>query len=280
MPLAFFERDGESLVPRDLAQSLWSAKQMHGVAVSGALAWALEARLAELGRTDLVPSRLTVDMFRPAAMAPSTLETTVVREGKRIVLIDAVLLQEGEPVSRASAVFLAPGGVSHGQAWSPSEQPTPPPVEIAPAGEDPHVPFFHSESGWSQDFTEHQNASRKSTWQTGVPIIAGEPNSRFTTVASIADATSMVSNWGSRGVEFINSDLTVTLARLPETLQVGLSALDRVEHDGIVVGTATIFDRSGPIGTTVITGLANAKRTVDFESIGYLDSGEQTTPGV
>lgn len=281
MPLAFFTREGDTIVPRSLAQSLWSEKQMHGVAVSGALAWAAEARLAELGRTDLTPTRLTVDMFRPAAMAPSTLETTVVREGKRLVLIDAVLVQDGVPMARASATFLKSGGISHGEAWSPSERPTPPPIEVAPLGDDPHVPFFHSDAGWSQDFTAHQNASRKTTWQTGVPIIDGEPNSRFTAVASIADATSMVANWGTKGVEFINSDITVTLARLPETLQVGLSGLDRVEYDGLVVGTATLFDRAGPIGTTLLTGLANAQRTVNFESLGYDEDGErQTSPGV
>ncbi|MDT0200657.1 acyl-CoA thioesterase domain-containing protein [Nocardioides sp. AE5] len=281
MPLAFFVRDGETFVPRELAQSLWSDKQMHGVAVSGLLAWGAERLQHELGLADLVPAKFSVDMFRPAAMGPTNVEARVVRKGSRILLVDALLVQDGETVARAAATFLKPGGVSHGEAWSPTERPSPPPLEIAPVGDAPHVPFFHSEAGWSQDFTEHQNPSRKTTWQTGVPIIDGEPNSRFTSAASVADATSMVANWGSKGVEFINSDITLYLARLPEGVQVGISALDRVEHDGLVVGTATVFDRSGPIGTTVLTGLANAKRTVDFESIGYLDNGERaTSPGV
>ncbi|HEY9565940.1 MAG TPA: acyl-CoA thioesterase domain-containing protein, partial [Nocardioides sp.] len=279
--LAFFNREGEDFAPRDLAKSLWSDKQMHGVAVSGLLAWGAERLQHKLGREELVPAKFSVDMFRPAAMALTSVEATVVRNGGRILLIDVVLVQAGETVARGAATFLQPGGVSHGQAWSPSEYPTPPSIELAPVGEEPHVPFFHSDAGWSQDFTAHQNASRKSTWQTGVPIIDGEPNSRFTSVASVADATSMVCNWGTKGVEFINSDITLYLSRLPENVQVGLAAQDRIEHDGLVVGSTIVFDRTGPIGTTVLTGLANARRTVDFESIGYLDSGErESSPGV
>ena len=34
--------------------------------------------------------------------------------------------------------------------------------------------------------------------------------------------------------------------------------------DGVAIGTATVFDRLGPIGTSTVTSLANAKRSVDF----------------
>src|SRR3546814_5513118 len=69
MPLAFFNREGEDFAPRDLAKSLWSDKQMHGVAVSGLLAWGAERLQHKLGREELVPAKFSVDMFRPAAMA-------------------------------------------------------------------------------------------------------------------------------------------------------------------------------------------------------------------
>ena len=62
MSLSFFKADGDQLVPTEMAQSMWDANQMHGVAVSGALARALERQVADLGRHDLRPARLTVDM--------------------------------------------------------------------------------------------------------------------------------------------------------------------------------------------------------------------------
>ena len=42
------------------------------------------------------------------------------------------------------------------------------------------------------------------------------------------------------------------------------AALTWHAHDGIAVGTATVFDREGPIGTSTVTSLANARRSVDF----------------
>ena len=127
------------------------------------------------------------------------------------------------------------------------------------------MPLFSSdEVGWSQVFAEHQNRSRKQTWQTALPVVLGEKPTPFQSVAGVADATSMVMNWGSAGVEYINTDITLALARLPVSMEIGLSARERFAHDGISVGTAVVFDREGPIGTSTVSSLANAKRTVDF----------------
>jgi hypothetical protein len=109
------------------------------------------------------------------------------------------------------------------------------------------------------------------TWQTGVPVVPEEQPSPFVAVASIADAASMVTNWGSNGVEHINTDITLSLARLPETLEVGLAALDRVSSDGIASGVAAVFDRRGRLGSVMVASLANAKRTVDFEVHDFSD---------
>ncbi len=81
MSLAMFTLEDNLLVPTDVARSMWSPNQMHGVAISGALARGLEQRIATLGRADLQPARYTVDLFKPAEMAPCTVTTEVVREG-------------------------------------------------------------------------------------------------------------------------------------------------------------------------------------------------------
>lgn len=265
MTFAFFRPDGDRLLPTDLARSLWSQDQMHGVALSGALARATEAVVLECGRGDLRPARYTVEMFRPAGMGTTLATGTVVREGPRLCLVDAALEQDGERVARASAIFLAPAADPSGRVWSPGQTPLPPPAELAPESDEPRVPFFFSEdAGWSQDFTAHQNGSRKQTWHTAVPVVDGEVPSPFQCVASVADATSMVCNWGSNGVEYINTDITLAISRLPVGREVGLAATDWVSHDGIAVGNATVFDRAGRLGTSVVASLANAGRTVDF----------------
>jgi hypothetical protein len=270
--LSFFTRHGEdpdiALVPTALACSMWSEDQMHGVALSGALAWAAERGLAAAGRTDLRPARWAVDLFRPARMVPCTLTAEVEREGRRICLVDVILSQDGERVARGTATFLKPSADTEGEVWQPSERPVPPPVDVVPPATEPRPPYVHSSAPWSQDFLEHQNADRKASWSTAVPVVAGEALTGFQAAASTADGASLVTNWGTRGVEHINTDITMTLAREPT---------DRVEHDGIAVGTAAIFDRRGPLGTVMVAALANARRTVDLGSVTYTDDGRRET---
>ena len=51
--LAFFHADGDRLIANDMARSLWSHDQMHGVAIGGAVARALEMTLNGIDRGDL-----------------------------------------------------------------------------------------------------------------------------------------------------------------------------------------------------------------------------------
>lgn len=271
MTFSFFTADGDLLVPTDAARSLWSTDQMHGVAVSGAMARAIERAVP---RDDLRPARYTLDMFRPATMSPFAIETTVVREGRRICLVDAVLMQDGEAKVRASTIFLKPSEDPDGEVWQPSDNPSVP--DGVPVLTEPTIPWFASEKPWSQDFVDHQNAGRKQTWQHGVPVVAGEEPSPFQAVASISDATTMACNWGSKGVQYINTDITLSLARLPRTAELGLRGERWSGADGIAVGVATVFDRDGVIGQSMVTSLSNALRTVDFEKHDFNDDGTRT----
>lgn len=277
--LCFFTADGETLTPTDVARSLWSAEQMHGVAISGAMARGLERAVH---RDDLRPARYTLDMFRPARMEPFSVHTRVVREGRRICLVDAEIVQGDETCARASAVFLAVTEDPDGSVWRPasSEAPSPPPAEVTQELTAPTIPWYASDEPWGQDFLAHQNAGRKTNWQYGVPVVAGEQPTPFQAVASMADSTTMVCNWGNRGVQYINTDITLSLSRLPRTPEVGLRAADWTGHDGIAVGTATVFDREGVIGTSMVTAVSNSRRTVDFAEHEFTEDGTRISSRV
>ncbi len=278
--LSFFRADGDGLMPTEMALSSWGRGHLHGVAVSGALGREVERVVAGLGRDDLTPTRHSVDLFRPATMAHCDLSSTVVRNGPRLCLVDVVLSQGGEPVARSSTTWLKQTEPTPGRAWEPSERPALPPLDVVPESSEPRVPFLHSSAGWSQNFGEHQNDARKSSWSTAVPIVAGEPLTPFQAVSSIADGINLVVSWGTRGVEHINSDVTLTLARRPVGTEIGLEALDRVEGDGVAVGAASVFDREGPLGNVVMTSLANLTRAIDMTGNRSEDDGSRgTTPG-
>ena len=276
--LVFFRRTPDGFEPTPIAAGLWSPDTIHGVAASGLLAKAMEESLGEqaAGAAGLIPARYHVDLFRPARMVPTRVRVTTVRSGPRLALLDAELVQDdpsGEAgaevvCSRAAATFLLPTEATAGEVWGSHDRGTPPPREFAPETDEPHVPWFRSKKGWSQTFSDHQNAGRHATWQTALPTVAGEKMTPFQAVASIADATSMVTHWGASGIEYINTDISVALARLPRGVQVGLRTLDHVSADGLAVGTAEIFDRAGTFGTATVTALANTRRTVDLSHEG------------
>lgn len=276
MDLCFFHAEpadggssAEILRPTDLARSLWSSEQLHGVAVSGALARGMERAIT---RTDLRPARWTVDLFAPALAEPSTVETSILREGRRLVLAESRFMQGGEVRARATGVWLLATEDPDGEVWRSDDEPLPPPVDAVPVLDAPTVPWFSSEADWSQDFTAHQNAGRHHTWTYGVPVVCGEEPTAFESVAAIADSASMVCNWGSKGVQYINSDITLSMSRLPRSPEIGLRAERWSGQDGIAVGVATVHDRDGVIGHAMVTALSNSRRTVDFDERGF---GEQ-----
>ncbi|GAA1025017.1 MULTISPECIES: acyl-CoA thioesterase domain-containing protein [Amycolatopsis] len=256
---------GELLHPLPEARASWSdGAQLRGMATSGALARAAE-RAAGTGA--FRPARWTVDLLRPAAFAPSAVRTEVVRRGRRLCLVEATLWQGETLVGKGSGLFLAAGSPAVGSVWAPAGHPAPPPPDVAPATEEPRV--FHSEGvGWTGSPEPHQNASRKTIWVFPQDIVRGERPTPFQHAATAADLVNLVTNWGDAGLEFINADLTLTLGRVPASdLQLGLAADHRVEHDGVAVTTATVFDREGPLGTVSGTALL-AAAPVDPRRVG------------
>lgn len=274
MDLCFFTLDGDALIPTEVARSLWAADQMHGVAISGALARGMEHAMT---RHDLRPARWTVDLFRPASMAPTSVETTVLREGKRLALVESRFVQEGEMRARATGVWLLPSEDPDGHVWQPTDLPAPPPADLVAPMTGPDIPWFRSDAGWSQDFKAHQNPGRHETWAYVVPVVKDEEPTPFQSVAAMADSTSMVCNWGDKGVQYINTDITLSLSRLPRSPELGLRAEHWSGADGIAVGVCTVHDREGVLGHSMVTSLTNARRTVDFDKHDFDDAGNRTS---
>jgi hypothetical protein len=82
----FFTRDGERFVPTQSARGPWDPKSLHGRVIVGLLGAEIERRH---GEPDLIPARLTVDMYRLPDLSPVEVTTRVVRDGYRIKVIDA-----------------------------------------------------------------------------------------------------------------------------------------------------------------------------------------------
>ncbi|MEV6218084.1 acyl-CoA thioesterase domain-containing protein [Nocardia sp. NPDC051833] len=267
MTSAFFRAEtgpaGLALIPQAEAASGWGEGQLRGLAVSSALAREAEHAIERLGRPDLQPVRWTLDLFRPARMGlPCTTSAATLREGRRLCLIDTFLHQDGRPVARGTALFLAPSHSPAGAVWSGGAHPEPP-APGTPMLPGQHRLYFSERTGWGEA-AQAQNDTRTQVWHEPIPVVDGESISPFQLAAGIADVVNVAANLGANGLEFINADITLALARLPVGDAVGFAAIERREQAGIAVGTAAAFDRGGVFGTATVSALANAHQAVDL----------------
>jgi hypothetical protein len=259
VPTCFFVTDGNDYVPTRLTRGPW------GPSISGNYVGGLLARTIEQGvdDVDLHPARLTVDLLRPVALQPVRMHSSVVRDGRRLRVVDAVMTQNDVMVARASALFLRRSEHAVDTVWtSPVTMPAVPAEPDVLADDVPMV--LHS---FGRDpvagspgvgVTEWRHHGQKFAWMRETKLLVDdEPLSPFTRAVMAADVTSSLTHWGTEGLKFINADYTITLSRLPEGIYIGLASVTHYSHAGVATGVATLFDETGPIGSGMATALAN-----------------------
>lgn len=255
---AFFLPEGDAFRPTNWARGPWG-QTISGNYVGGLLGHVIER---DAGDPELQPARLTVDLFRPAALAdPVHVETTVVREGRRLKLVDAVMTQSGTVVARANALFLRRGEQPPGDRFTTRVTMPPLPPESDPApddrltlvwsyGKDGDVPSTGL-GAWTYD-------GPKFIWTRELgSLVEGVALTPFTRAALAGDMASSLTHFGADGLPFINADYTLALSRLPDGPFLGLAALTHDSDAGVATGTAVVVDRIGPLGTATATALAN-----------------------
>jgi acyl-CoA thioesterase len=253
----FTPLDAERVQPTRFAQSHWGADHLNGPALVGLAAHALEAAF---GLPEFLPARLTVDLFRAARGVPTSTKVSLVRDGRRVRNSECEVVQDGITVAKATLVQYRIGEPPAGEEWVSTIDFTPP-EEIDTA----LATYISSDGvGWSRAIADHQNASRKRYVNRSIDVIEGQANSPFTRAAMAAEGTSLVTNLGSKGVGYINGDLTVALARLPQDDWVAVQADSHWAADGIAVGASTLFDSRGPFGTGLVTAISNPAAQIDF----------------
>jgi hypothetical protein len=259
-PTCFFATDGKSYVPTRLARGPWGPS-ISGNYVGGLLGRAVER---EVDDADLQPARLTVDLLRPVALKPLQMHSSVVREGRRLRLVDAIMTQNEVIVARASGLFLRRSEhTTVDTVWtSPLTMPALPAEPVMVPSDVPMV--FHS---FGRDPVagspgvgdkEWRHLGQKFAWMRETKLLVDdEALSPFTRAVMAGDVTSSLTHWGTEGLQFINADYTVTLSRLPEGVYIGLAAVTHYSHAGVATGVATLFDQTGPIGSGMATALTN-----------------------
>lgn len=259
-----FVRSGDHFLPNPIAHSPWGPGVLHGGPPSGLL-----ARAIELSRPspDLFVSRITIDLFRPVPASPLSVETRVVRAGRRIHVVEAGLMSEGTEVARASALMLLPSDVvlPEGERWQPDSMPAPGPLPVTGLGmmrdtERVVRPGFHTAVEVRRAMGGPGSGRHASWIRIPVPLVEGEELTPFVRVASTADFGNALGNLQAlNNTGFINADVSLHLHRLPVGEWICLDSRSMHESHGLGVIESRVHDEDGPVGVIVQALLANRR---------------------
>ena len=249
MTECYFKFDAEKYLPQAPSRGPWGTDSLSGSVILALLAHALESEVSD---SDYMPARLTVDMYRLPDFSAIEIKTTRVRDGYRIKVVDAELLSNGVSMARATSQFLRKTENSPIEAWRPAPWQVPMPHQLPPAaGSLDKLKERRPIEG------EMNRLGRKRMWiREGRHLVDDIVLSPFIRAAMVADLTNPWANSGEGGLGYINSDVTLYLHRLPVDAWLGMDVVNHQATDGIAIGECYLYDQTGAIGTSIVTGPA------------------------
>jgi hypothetical protein len=240
----------DRFAPTELARGPWDPAAQHGGAPAALIARAVE-RAQSVVPMDVV--RLTYELLRPVPLAPLELRTRVVRDGRRVQLVEASLRGGAHEVARATALRIRrdelPAPASDAEAPPHGGPATSAPISM-PAFE--RGPTMFARDGMEVRFAAgaFADVGPAFAWfRLRVPLVAGEqpsPLQRLAAAGDFGNGIAAAVPWTTH--VFINPDLTLYVERLPEGEWIGLDARTRVGGAGTGVSDSALYDERGRIG--------------------------------
>lgn len=249
----FFRAEGDTLVPAAFATSPWG-QVLHGRLIGGLTARAAERARAEV--PELACGRLTVDLFRSVPLAPVSVTTRAVRTGRRIVVLDVSVEQDGALAGQGRAVLLRRSEQPDGTFRPLPAWPAPAPAQLGPSQAPSH-------SRWTAPWESWPVGGSFSGLSAGMwirdihPLVTGERLTPLVRMAMAADLASPVSHFSTSGLSFINADYTVYLGRDPHGEYVGIQPCGHISERGVAAGQCIVHDERGAVGFVSTAAVAN-----------------------
>ena len=243
-----------------LAAAEWYPDGQHGGVVASLLSHAVEASPS---LTPMEIARVTCELFRVVPVTELEVVTELVREGKKIQTTEARLYAGDLELARALVQRLRVGDVD--LPAETSERISTPPLpdtlddvefrSLMPFGGEGPVSFGRNAVEIRQAKGTFAEPGPATVWlRFPVQLVEGvemSPTERAILASDFSNGLSRLAQpWE---VVFMNSDISVHLARPPEGEWVGLDGESIWSKDGRGVATSHLFDRRGPIGRATQT---------------------------
>jgi Thioesterase-like superfamily len=250
----FFEPAGaDTFVATAATAGPWSAQAQHGGPPSALAARAMERHEPDSGQR---LARVAVDILRPVPVGKVTLRTRILRPGRRVALLETVIESDGQEVVCARGWRIALSA-----ARIPGAAPAAPPPAIPAAQASPRFPGGHMDGYLSAIDWRYVSGNSFGTpgpalvWARPlIPLVPGEQLTPMCRALLLADSGSGISAVldPSRFL-FINTDLTVVLARGPVGEWLLLDAATTLGDQGCGLAETKLSDTSGPCGRVLQT---------------------------
>ena len=243
MPESFFVPHGDAWRATVYATGPWDPRFQHGGPPSALLARAVE-RTAP--RAEMMVARMTVEILGPVPVGDLDLRSSVVRPGRSVELVEAVLSADGRDVARASA-----WRVLRTEAEPVASRHAPPPAlpesGMVTEGWDKG---YLSAVEWRFARGDFRKPGPAAAWtRLLVTVVPDEPPSPLQRVLTVADSGNGISSeLGPRRWYFINPELTVHLHREPVGEWICLDAMTTISPGGVGLATSVLSDLDGPVG--------------------------------
>jgi len=194
-------------------------------------------------------------------MSALQVSTRVVRDGRRVQVVEVSIACADVEVARASALLLRTGPHPDATTWRAPDWDAPLPETLPPPADG------DDDGGWDIRLLTpggFWTAERKRLWaRDRWQLVAGEEPSPVVRAALAADLPNPLANSSAKGLQFINADLTLTLGRAPASEWIELEVAAHLGHDGVAVGSCTMYDTSGAIGWSSVCAITNTATLAD-----------------
>lgn len=239
----FFTCDGDTFVPGSACRSPWNPEHQNGVAIAALLTHAAE------GAPSLCPmlgARLNIDILAPTPFAPVRVETRVVREGRKMQVVEAAILCEARVTARARLLRLR-------RRSSPAlDEPLPyPAVEDCATRSmlrsDSRIGAMVETRPVEGDFETPGPAVIWARFRAN--ILPGIPAAGLTQTAMLSDFGNGLSSPVRRAEwSYANVDITVQQVRDPVGSWVLLASETMLMGEGVALVNTTLGDSRGSFG--------------------------------
>ncbi|WP_035719524.1 thioesterase family protein [Gordonia shandongensis] len=245
-PDPYFHRLGDGRYrPTTHVQGAWSLDEQHIAPSIGLLTHAAVADHRSRGG-ELVPGRLSVDILGVLPVDDVEVSVDVLRPGRTIELLEAVLTHEGRPAARLRAWFTAPGDTAD---VAGTTFPAIPPVD-AMAPWDPTTVWAGGFIASAEVRRGHAEPGRAAYWVRSDHPLLDEPVAPTAHAARLFDiANGMATRISPDLLAYPNIDLTAHLFREPAGRWLGFDTVVSFGPGGVGLTSSVLHDVDGPFGT-------------------------------